>query len=908
MSFSEEETTEEKAWAILFLTQLRAPYIVLSGYPSIEFVCEKVIDEFWRKHDYRNTSRFIFGTAASYIDKLREKKQLQFEFQEPHCIVLFYRIYDDQEGMIKPVPIMGEQDENGQLLDYAHYCNAFICIEVKNFELSCIFRTKKELWNTKNASTKRILELLFRWIPLNDRLLTDIEIEKHLAIQSGIQAGINQKGSTSTSPTFKVPNVALIRCSKPLMSKYDALINTSLGSSVPKSNYKVMRIDYGTTSKALTMANINDLGQKEEWDKTQLVLYPRTLNKTKRDNLVQIITGLNSRGHRVPTIEPRYTFEVEITKGMPQVQKIRLLTSLIPGPLDVLIQSVMTLYDVAEAAYKIAKAIKPYFIASTKEGSGGLISIIKSQARSVILEKEIRKWRTEFKEQIKNKPDLSKKQIDDMETAFLEQKLREVIEKRLSKKDDPNRIPKAIATIRRYSVDELKLLGKEVLLDLFSIDVLSSMQKKLALARGIITQSELSSYKPNVDGFDTDLMKKFKAGKSKQTKRSKGKEDYVDSTDIDYTTDKGDDYWNVVPGQAPQMAKVGVGVGVEIGETQLIGCADACIGEAALVFGIACLAVMAFLTGVSASAVIGGAFLSKTLPYIYSRWSKGAGGFGDTVRDKGRKLRDKVKEGFLVKIQGKSKKEAQEIIASDLVKRSEKMEPLRAMYIIQTMTEEQLAALPKHFLETFVTNNVLTDQQVALLIKRGESKGGISKSLIVGTVYDTSYVKYLQNLSRAQLKAIRPENLKLFMKARILTLPQVKFLLDEKIINKGDLRGTIYASQDFTKVDAVKKTIDAPKYNTDFGRLTISIQQSLISKDQLKKLSKEQIQFFVNAHAFTDSQIKLLVNGGKLKAKDLERSSYKIASIESAPEYTVANNNADLEKLISGLGGKLPKM
>lgn len=871
--------TEESILATDFLSQVCAPWVMLDNR-SEDYNVEELIRDFTQGQSHFITTE-SFHCAPSFFQALKEFKHYhrQTGFVNNHVMVLFYKImapgnYGDVAAEIG----QGDTDLHPKLHGFASKSTSFVYLEsIPGKDLityRCCHDPDYWEWCRQHPKLFHFLLALIQVIKelpkIEDFYITD----KYSDIASSIQT--STKAPAAAKKTDCRMNL-LIRMA------YNPRRHQPIGSNC---KWSIVEVDYKMKGKKdsdlHSMMDINKSEDKwlerEEWilpsdnlshQQLQRITALLALPIKKEEKDLKILTDkwveIDADGDNEPLLNEESNQRI-----------VSILDLFVPGPLDAIFASLTAIYDVGEAAYKIAKSAKPYIMASSRQGSGGLISRAKDLLVNQAMKKQIKSWDQEFNASAN--PQWTKAQRDKAENDFLAQK---VI--RSSKKLKPD-ARSSIMKIRGLSIENLQLLGKPVLMDLYMANILSPEQKNQVMLHNIISQSDLNSYQPYITGVDKDYIKKLL--KDLKVMSSKEREKYGYSQGLDTDIFRGSDSY--LDGNS---SLIGVAVIDDVSAVAVIG-----IGVA-----LVCTAVVVVMGVISATAVVTGAIGAKLLPYVLARWSRGAGGFGDTLRETARDIKTGAQQKFLKYFAGLTPQQADAKIANSVIERSKKMSPDQAIYTIQNMSNELLQSLPKEVLENLVKRNVLSHRQVDLLIK---SKT-IPKSYLVETIYDTSYVLHLQKLSRRELLGLPRETIKLFIQAGILTLPQVKFLLDQNKIAQGDIRNSKYQKADLEKADSLNDTVPAGKFNTNVGILAVAIQESAINMKQLETLTPGQIKFFIKAHTFPESQAKYLLSKKLVTIPQLTEGAYDFGALKAAPIYANNKPNPKLDELIHVLGGEL---
>jgi len=431
----------------------------------------------------------------------------------------------------------------------------------------------------------------------------------------------------------------------------------------------------------------------------------------------------------------------------PQVKKIDILIDLVFG-------GVFALYDFTEGVVNVTKVLIPAVQESLEEGEGGLGDKLRGIfGRSEITVK--RKWKKKFKNLT---PEEAQKEI-----------VEEMIERGEKLRNNPKKIVKQL---QELNVDQLKILGKDILLDLMSFNgLLSSQQKNAIFFNGFISRNELREYLNNVDIQD----KESPFGK------------LADSISTLYEKRE-----------------------VQVDNEQNIGVCGtgACIAGVAVAVGIAGIIGLGSITGgaLTASTPLGA--------YVLRSFKEGEGGWGDRARRGFRGLQSAIKRQYLKRIRGKTDEEILEIAIEDLKEEVAELSPIELQKRIQSLSVSELQQYPNEIIENLIKNNLLSLDQVKLLKAINVFEiNGIDENIIVGTIYDPNYLFYLQELNKEQLKALDLTIIESYLRSGVLTEPQVKYLIDEDIVKKRSLRGTQYNYKKIKKSDEELEDKEPAKFN-----------------------------------------------------------------------------------------------
>ena len=167
---------------------------------------------------------------------------------------------------------------------------------------------------------------------------------------------------------------------------------------------------------------------------------------------------------------------------------------------DLIFAAVEVVYASVEAAVKIGKAAAPFIlddIKDTEDSGGGFLSGLRRSIRQGKSKRLREKWRKEAMKEIKKHPDWTRKQKEEYVGKLIQEKTRERVSEFPPGAEGQLQ---ALRQIQRLSIEELKILGKPVVLDLWMIGALVPFQERMLWFDGFITEKDIKNYAPYIQG------------------------------------------------------------------------------------------------------------------------------------------------------------------------------------------------------------------------------------------------------------------------------------------------------------------------------------------------------------------------------------------------------------------------
>lgn len=387
--------------------------------------------------------------------------------------------------------------------------------------------------------------------------------------------------------------------------------------------------------------------------------------------------------------------------------------------------------------------------------------------------------------------------------------------------------------IQQFSIEELRTLGKSILLDLlFASQVLTPSQSNLIFLNHLVTFDDVKKYKSLIRsmGAEYHLLQSLKNTIGDH------------HTDVEHTL-------NEIGQQITSTSHTNL---------QMIGCEAICI--------------TLIITAIS----VGGAIATVAAGELATTALKGRGGWGDMLRKKARALKFGIKRLVGTKILGKSKEQVNSEIAAGILENLATQTPAQLAINVKLLPVTELINIPEHYegLTVEVDDPSVTDSTQPLaddkdVKSKGKEKKKKKKKLKVvdvkpgedllkrlitqeilaveqihqiqvlapnrikpewldGTIYDQKYSTYIKSLSKRQLDTIQPPQLIDFVKSAFFTESQLKYLIyGSKVLRPSDLKGTKY------KAKFIKKAADLPDDLPDADAIALGIPGSKVIGEAL---------------------------------------------------------------------------